>query len=72
MDPQLKDIQPGGGVVIRLELLWGYLRRAFLKIFRSGYVRRMAACRKGDFNPCPFEVLDPRDLKFYRNQGGYY
>lgn len=28
--------------------------------------------RQGDKNPCPFEVLDPRDLKFYRNQGGYF
>ena len=27
MDPQIKNIQPGGGVVIRLELAWGRLRR---------------------------------------------
>jgi phosphatidylserine decarboxylase len=32
----------------------------------------MAALRKGDFNGCPHEVLDPRDLKFFRNQGGYH
>jgi phosphatidylserine decarboxylase len=32
----------------------------------------MELCRKGDFNPCPHEVLDPRDLKFHRNQGGYF
>ena len=32
----------------------------------------MATLRKGDFNPCPHEVLDPRDLKFHRNQGGWY
>jgi phosphatidylserine decarboxylase len=32
----------------------------------------MAAARKGSFNGCPQEVLDPRDLKFFRNQGGYY
>ena len=72
MDPHLKDIQPGGGVVIQLELAWGRVRRCWLKIFRRGYVARMAACRKGDFNPCPHEVLDPRDLKFHRNQGGWY
>jgi phosphatidylserine decarboxylase len=72
MDPQLTTIQPGGGVVCRLEMAWGRARRAWLKTFRRGYVRRMAALRKGDSNPCPHEVLDPRDLKFHRNQGGYY
>ena len=72
MDSQLKDIQPGRGVVIHLEKAWGGVRRCWLKSIRRGYVARMAACRKGDFNPCPHEVLDPRDLKFYRNQGGWY
>lgn len=72
MDPQIKDIQPGGGVVIRLEQLWGKFRRGWLSIFRKSYVSQMAAKRKGDFNPCPHPVLDPRDLKFYQNQGGYY
>ncbi|MCA9062644.1 MAG: phosphatidylserine decarboxylase family protein [Planctomycetaceae bacterium] len=72
MDPQLQDIQPGSGVIIHLEKAWGRVRRVWLKTFRRGYVKRMEACRKGDFNPCPHEVLDPRDLKFYRNQGGYY
>lgn len=71
MDPQLKDIQPGGGVVILLEQAWGRVRRCWLKTFRRGYVARMAASRKGDFNPCPHDVLDPRDLKFHRNQGGW-
>ncbi len=72
MDPQLKDIQPGGGVVIRLEQAWGRLRRWWLSRFRRSWVRRMAALRRGDFNPCPHDVLDPRDLKFHRNQGGWY
>ncbi|OWK36291.1 phosphatidylserine decarboxylase [Fimbriiglobus ruber] len=72
MDPKLTWIQPGGGVVCRLELAWGRWRRFWLKTFRPGYVRRMAALRKGDYNGCPHEVLDPRDLKYYRNQGGYY
>jgi phosphatidylserine decarboxylase len=71
MDPQLKWIQPGGGVICHLELAWGRVRRAWLKTFRPGYVKRMAACRQGTFNGCPHEVLDPRDLKFFRNQGGY-
>ncbi len=71
MDPQIRNIQPGGGVVIRLELAWGRLRRMYLKALRPRYLARMRQSRRGDFNPCPFEVLDPRDLKFFRNQGGY-
>jgi phosphatidylserine decarboxylase len=31
----------------------------------------MLAKREGSANACPHEVLDPRDVKFYRNQGGY-
>ena len=72
MDPQLKWIQPGGGIICHLELAWGTVRRAWLKTFRSSYVKHMAALRKGTFNGCPHEVLDPRDVKFFRNQGGYY
>lgn len=71
MDPQLTSIQPGGGIVIRLELAWGKWRRWYLKTFRPRYRVRMQGKRRGDFNGCPHEVLDPRDLKFYRNQGGY-
>ncbi|MEO1996947.1 MAG: phosphatidylserine decarboxylase family protein [Planctomycetaceae bacterium] len=67
----MRDVQPGGGVVIRLELLWGYWRRWYLRTFRRGYVTRMQRLRRGTHNACPHEVLDPRDLKFYRNQGGY-
>jgi len=72
MDPQLKTIQPGGGIIINLEMLWGKWRRFWLKTFRRGYLQRMQSTRKGEFNPCPHEVLDPRDLKYYENQGGYY
>ncbi|MBI3862678.1 MAG: phosphatidylserine decarboxylase family protein [Planctomycetia bacterium] len=72
MDPQITSIQPGGGVCMRLELAWGHIRRWYLKTFRKGYVARMASLRRGDRNVCPFEVLDPRDVKFYRNLGGYY
>jgi phosphatidylserine decarboxylase len=72
MDPQITSIQPGGGACMRLELAWGYVRRWYLKTFRRGYVGRMAALRRGDRNVCPFEVLDPRDVKFYRNLGGYF
>ena len=72
LDPQITSIQPGGGVCMRIEQAWGVWRRWYLKTFCSGYVARMRSLRQGDRNPCPHEVLDPRDLKFYRNQGGYY
>ncbi len=72
MDPRLTSIQPGGGVVIRLEQAWGRLRRWYLKAFRPRFVAAMRESRRGDFNGCPHEVLDPRDLKFYWNQGGYF
>jgi phosphatidylserine decarboxylase len=32
----------------------------------------MGQLRRGVENRCPHEVLDPRDLKFFRNRGGYY
>jgi phosphatidylserine decarboxylase len=57
---------------MRLELAWGYVRRWWLWAFRRGYVRRMERLRKGDRNQCPHPVLDPRDLKFFRNRRGYY
>lgn len=57
---------------MRLELAWGHVRRWYLKTFRKGYVAKMAALRRGDRNVCPFDVVDPRDVKFYRNLGGYY
>ena len=72
LDPAIRTIQPGGGTCMRIELAWGFIRRAYLKLFRRGYLRRMEACRQGDTNPCPHDCLDPRDVKFYRNQGGYH
>lgn len=52
---------------MRLELAWGSVRRWYLKTFRRGYVERMKSLRRGDPAGCPHEVLDPRDLKYYRN-----
>jgi phosphatidylserine decarboxylase len=72
LDAQLTTIQPGGGVCMSFELAWGHVRRRLLRTFRPGYVKRMASLRRGERNPCPHEVLDPRDLKFYRNQSGYW
>lgn len=71
MDPAIRSIQPGGGVCMSLELAWGRVRRGYLRLFRRGYLRRMEARRQGEENRCPHAVLDPRDVKFYRNQGGY-
>ncbi len=72
MDAQIDSIQPGGGTVMRLELLWGRLRRWWLRTFRASYVSRMRQTRQGAENRCPHEVLDPRDVKYYQNQGGYW
>ncbi len=57
---------------MNLELAWGRLRRAWLRTFRRGYVRRMAAKRQGHCGDCPHDILDPRDLKFCRNVCGYW
>jgi phosphatidylserine decarboxylase len=65
-------IQPGGGLCLRIELAWGRLRRAWLRRFRPGYVRRMLAARLGDCAGCPHDIIDPRDLKLWRNVCGYH
>ena len=70
LDPKITSIQPGGGICMSIELSWGHLRRWWLKTFRPHYVRRMGAVRICDGTGCPHEVLDPRDLKYYRNQTG--
>ena len=62
------SVQPGGGVCYHIESAWGWLRRWRLKRFRPGYVRRMAALRRGDAAGAPHEILDPRDLKYCRNR----
>ncbi len=63
------SIQPGGGFCMTCELAWGRMRRWYLRTFRRGYVERMQSCRRGQSGRYPHEILDPRDLKFYRNQG---
>lgn len=68
IDPQITSIQPGGGFCMNLELAWGALRRKYLHAFRPGYVERMRASRIGDPSGCPHEVIDSRDLKYYRNR----
>jgi phosphatidylserine decarboxylase len=68
----ITSVQPGGGLGMGLELAWGRLRRWYLRRFRPGYVARMAAKRQGDCPGCPHDVIDPRDLKYYRNVCGYW
>ncbi len=55
-----------------LELAWGRRRRAWLRRFRPGYVRRMTAVRQGDCPACPHDIIDPRDLKYFRNVCGHW
>jgi phosphatidylserine decarboxylase len=70
LDPTITSIQPGGGICMAIELAWGRLRRWWLKTFRPSYVRRMKALRICDPRGCPHEVVDPRDVKYFRNQTG--
>jgi phosphatidylserine decarboxylase len=71
VEAPIRSAQPGGGMCLGLELAWGRLRRAWLRRFRPGYVRRMAALRQGDCPGCPHDVVDSRDLKFSRNVCGF-
>ncbi|MEX2138531.1 MAG: phosphatidylserine decarboxylase [Pirellulales bacterium] len=64
----ITSTQPGGGRCYRIELAWGELRRWCLRRLRPGYIRRMGEKRRGSLEGCPIEVLDPRDLKYFRNQ----
>jgi phosphatidylserine decarboxylase len=63
----IRSVQPGGGKCYAIELAWGRWRRWYLKTFRPGYVREMAARRLGDASGAPHEILDPRDLKYCCN-----
>lgn len=72
MDPAVTTIQPGGGVVMSMELAWGRFRRAYLRRFRPRYVARMTDRRQGLRGNLPFDPIDSRDVKYYRNQGSYW
>lgn len=67
MPANVRSIQPGGGAVQAIELAWGWLRRRWLKTFCPGYVAQMRRRVKGDPASCPVEVIDSRDLKYFRN-----
>ena len=55
-----------------LELAWGRWRRAWLRRFRPGYVQAMLAKRQGQDPRHVDLVIDPRDLKYIRNQSGFW
>ena len=55
-----------------IELAWGKLRRRYLHAMRPGYVKAMAETRQGNRGSLPFEPVDPRDVKYYRNQDTYW
>jgi phosphatidylserine decarboxylase len=67
----ITSAQPGGGFCMSLELIWGRWRRAWLRRLRPGYIRRMAAIRQGDCPGCTHDIIDARDLKYFRNVCGY-
>ena len=69
MPPEVTSIQPGGGFCMACELAWGRARRWYLHRFRPAYVDLMRQSRTGNVGTYPHEILDPRDLKFCRNQG---
>lgn len=66
-------VQPGGaGAFVRMEMLWGRLRRSYLRRIRQGHVKRWTALRKGDCTNCDHDIIDPRDLKYVRNVCGFW
>src|SRR5262245_58201385 len=67
----ITSAQPGGGFFMDLELASGRFRRAFLRRFRPDYVKQMAEKRQGDCPHCPHDIIDTRDLKYFRNVCGF-
>jgi phosphatidylserine decarboxylase len=65
-------VQPGGGRCMAIELAWGRWRRFVLRTTRPGYVRAMQAKRQGNCPNCPHNIIDSRDLKYFRNVCGFW
>src|SRR5262245_37239393 len=65
-------VQPGGGTCMRLEEIWGRVRRADFRSFRRGYVRLMLSKLQGECSRFAGDVIDPRDLKYIRNVCGFW
>lgn len=71
MSDNIRCVQPGERGLFRLERAFGRWRRAWLRVFRAGYVERMRASRRGECLDCPHDIIDARDLKLYRNVCGF-
>jgi phosphatidylserine decarboxylase len=56
---------------VKLELAWGWFRRGWLRRIHPGYVRRMAEKRQGHCPDCSHDIIDSRDLKYWRNVCGF-
>jgi phosphatidylserine decarboxylase len=65
------SVQPGGGTCMAIELAWARFRKFWLRKFCPGYVQRMQSKRLGDCPSCPHDIIDNRDLKYWRNVCGY-
>jgi phosphatidylserine decarboxylase len=64
-------VQPGGfGWMVRCEIWWGRVRRAWLRTFRKKHVERWQAKQRGQCPRFGDQVIDPRDLKYIRNVCG--
>lgn len=57
---------------MNLEVAWGRIRRACLRLLRPGYVRRMALLRQGQCAHCTHDIIDARDLKYSRVVCGHW
>jgi phosphatidylserine decarboxylase len=70
--PQAPEFtQPGGGLGMRIEMGRAKVRRALLRLFRPGYVRRMKEIRQGACDRYADQVIDYRDLKYIRPVCGF-
>src|SRR5262249_17506703 len=68
----ITSIQPGRGLCFSLELAPGPVPRPTVRPFFPGHVRRFLALRQGECSGCPHDIIDPRDLKPYRNVCGFF
>jgi len=69
---QPDSIQPGGGWCMNVELAWGRCRRWLLRRLAPGYVHRMSEKQQGSCPGCPHDIIDSRDLKYWRNVCGFW
>ncbi|MBX7102922.1 MAG: phosphatidylserine decarboxylase [Gemmataceae bacterium] len=66
------SVQPGGfGIFVRLELAWGSVRRAILSHFCKAHCQRWRSKLQGG-TPDLSDVVDSRDLKFFRNVSPFW